>query len=94
MNSTPKRRKRTYHRRPKTDHVICVNCNAVLQLGQGQNVSRQRYPLTNRLQDRRWDPSKKPGVSVLEGLMEIIPELGGEYVKHYLSPMHICHGNL
>ena len=86
------RAKRTYHRRSKTDHVICVNCNAVLRFDHGQKAYRQRYPLTNRLQDRRWDPSKKPGVSVLEGLIETIPELAAGDVAHYLSAMCICHG--
>ena len=86
------RHKRIYHKRSKAKHVICVSCNALLKFDHGQKLYRQRYPLTNRLQDRRWDPSLKPGISILEGLIETIPELAVGDVSHFLSAMYICHG--
>ena len=87
------RHQRIFRKRGKDQHIICVNCNVRLKLDDGKGGYRKRFPLTNRLQDRKWDPSRKPGISILEGLVETMPDLAAGNISQILSTMCLCHGN-
>ena len=77
-----------------SERIICVNCNVQLKIAEGESGYRKRYPLTNRLQDRKWESSHKPGISILEGLIELMPEFTAGNISQLLSLTSLCRGNI